>query len=171
VIREAKIDDLETLHKIELECFGHEAFPKSWFEYFLKTPRFLNLVALVKGEIAGFIIGSIERYGNKTHGHIYSLDVSLGYRRRGVAYRLLNKAEEILIESGAEACHLEVRTDNIPALRLYKKRGYTITETLKNYYRTGVNGFRLSKNLSDQQARHPLRSRLANNTQSKRLYG
>jgi len=148
VIREAKIDDLETLYKIELECFGHEAFAKSWLEYFLKTPKFLNLVALVKEEIAGFIISSIEHYGNRTYGHIYSLDVSLKYRRRGVAYKLLDKAEEIFIESGAKSCHLEVRTDNVPALRLYRKRGYTTMETLKNYYRTGVNGFRLKKDLS-----------------------
>jgi len=145
---EAKIDDLEPLYKIELECFHHEAFPKTWLAYFLETPKFVSLVASVNGQIAGFVIGSVERYKNRLCGHIYSLDVSQKYRRRGVAYRLLDEVEKIFIRKGAEVSRLEVRADNVPALRLYEKRGYTATETLRNYYRNGVNGFRLQKDLS-----------------------
>lgn len=148
VIRKARIDDLETLYEIELECFGPEAFRKSWLEYFLRTPKFVGLVALLHDEIAGFVVGSVEHDRNGTIGHIYSLDVSPRYRRRGVASRLLDKAEELFIESGARACNLEVRTDNVAALRLYRKRGYTVTEFLKDYYSTGTDGFRLKRDLS-----------------------
>lgn len=147
VTRKAEINDLERLYKIELECFDHEAFTKAQLAFFLKTPRFISLVAEVDGELVGFIIGSIEYYGNEKFGHIYSVDVSPKYRRRGVASKLLDEVERILVKNGAETCYLEVRTDNVSALSLYKKRDYVIMEALKNYYETGVNGFRLKKRL------------------------
>jgi len=148
VTREAKFDDLETLYRIELECFDHEAFTKNQLAYFLKTPKFVSIIAEVNDDIAGFIIGSTEYYESKIFGHIYSLDVLKRYRNKGVASKLLDDAEKIFVKSGVKMCYLEVRTDNVPALSLYKKCGYTIVETLKNYYKIGVNGFRLKKDLS-----------------------
>lgn len=148
ITREAKIEDLETLYKIELECFGSEAFTKTQLGYFLKSSGFVSLVAEVDGFPAGFIIGAVEQYKNKIFGHIYSLDVSQEYRRKGVASRLLDKLERIFVRNKAEVCYLEVRVDNAAATELYKKHGYRVTETLKKYYPMGINGFRLKKDLS-----------------------
>lgn len=148
VTREARIDDLETLYRIEFECFDHEAFAKDQLAYFLRTSRFVSLVAEVNRDIAGFIIGSVEHYKNRIYGRVVSLDVSEKYRRRGVASKLLDEVEKIFVRNGAGTCYLEVRTDNAAALQLYKGRGYMATDILKNYYKTGINGFRLKKDLS-----------------------
>jgi len=150
VTREAKIDDLDRLYVIELECFDHEAITKTQLAYFLRSPRFVSLVVEVNSDIAGFIIGSVEYHENKVYGHVYSLDVSRRYRRMGVASKLLDEAEKIFAKNEAEVCFLEVRTDNVEALRLYKKQGYIITGTLKNYYSPGLNGFRFKKELAPQ---------------------
>jgi len=150
VTREADIDDLDTLYRIELECFDREAITKNQLAWFLRSLKFVSLVAEVNHDIAGFIIGSVEYYENKIYGHVYSLDVSRRYRRMGVASKLLDEAERIFAGNGAGVCLLEVCTDNVEALRLYRKRGYIIMETLENYYRLGVNGFRFKKELSSQ---------------------
>jgi len=145
--RKAGIDDLEALYKIELECFGREAFAKSLFAYFLTSSDFVNLVAEVGEEIAGFVIGSVQHHNSRATGHVLSLDVSGGYRRKGIGLALLCELEKILAEDRVEACFLEARADNAAALRLYQKQGFKVVETLEDYYGRGVHGLRLKKDL------------------------
>ncbi len=145
--RKAGIDDLEAIYRIELECFGHEAFAKTLFAYLLDSSESVNLVAEVGEEIVGFVIGSVERYSNQEVGHVLSLNVSEGYRRKGIGSRLLCELERILSEDGVEVCYLEVRADNVSALRLYQKQGFEIVENLEDYYSRGVHGLRLKRKL------------------------
>ena len=153
-IRKATVGDLDRLHRIEVECFPEEAFTRLQLEYILTFPHFMSLIAEVDGEVAGFIIGSLEVYNDKVVGHIYSIDVLGRFRRRGIASKLLNEMEKILAERGAEECYLEVRVDNLAARSLYKKHGYKQVEVLKDYYREGIHGIRLKKQLkSDNQNR------------------
>ena len=147
ITRKAGIDDLVELYKIELECFGHEAFAESLFAYFLTSPDFVNLVAEVGAEIAGFVISSVQHYNNQAIGHVLTLNVSGGHRRRGIGLALLCELERILVEDGVEACCLEARADNAAALRLYKKQGFMVVESLEDYYGEGVHGLRLKKDL------------------------
>lgn len=145
--RKAGIDDLEALYKIELECFGREAFAKSLFAYFLASSGFVNLVAEVGGEIVGFVISSVQRNSSRAIGHVLSLDVSGGYRKRGIGLRLLCELERILMEDGVEVCYLEAQADNAAALRLYRKQGFTVVDSLEDYYGRGVHALRLRKDL------------------------
>ncbi len=147
VTRKARIDDLEALYKIELECFGHEAFAKSLFAYFLTSSDFVNLIVEVGEEIAGFVISSVQHCDNQAIGHVLSLDVSGGHRRRGIGLQLLCELERILVEDGVEACYLEARADNAAALRLYQKQGFKLVETLEDYYGKGIHGLRLRQDL------------------------
>ncbi len=78
-------------------------------------------------------------------GHVYTIDVSARYRRKGVASMLLGELEKIFVETGVKACYLEVRLENVAARRLYKKHGYVEVERLRNHYGRGVHGIRLKK--------------------------
>ena len=147
IVREARISDLESLYKIEIECFGSDAFTKNQLAYFLSSPEFVNLVAETDGIIVGFIIGSIRHYNNQRIGHILSLDISKRYRRRKIGSRLLNELEKIYIQKRVEICYLEVRADNTAALNLYRKFRFDIVGHLRNYYGIGVHGLRLKKTL------------------------
>lgn len=149
-VRHANLKDLETLYKIEKECFTHEAFSKEQIAYFLKAPNAINLIAQVDGETAGFITGLIEQHGNSLVGHIYTIDVAPEHRRIGVGLKLLEEIEKKFIKRGAEACFLEVRINNLAARKLYQKHGYKELGKLNNYYARGIHGIRLKKKLKTQ---------------------
>jgi ribosomal protein S18 acetylase RimI-like enzyme len=146
-IRKATLSDLEVIHRIELECFAHDAFSKRLLEYFLRSPDFLTLIGFLDGEVAGFITGSIENSEGKTVGHICTLDVKRNWRRMRVGSGLLTFLEYILSEKQVEACYLEVRDDNAAAKNLYVKHGYKPLETLKDYYGFGADGIKYGKDL------------------------
>ena len=150
--RRATPEDLEELFKIERECFKDEAFTRQQLAYFLNSPLFLNVIAEVDGEVAGFIVGVVESHGSLPLGHIYSIDVSKRYRRMGVATRLLGEIERLFAERGVRFSYLEVRVDNTAARKLYEKCGYEEVEILQDYYKLGVHGVRLRKDLKASKA-------------------
>jgi len=144
-VKLATIGDLENLHKIERECFIIEAFTKKQMTRLLENPHTVSLVARINKEIAGFIIGSIENLDKTKAGHIYTLDVALKHRRRGVGLRLLKELEHIFAKREVKSCFLEVRLDNVAARELYRKQGYTEVAPLIDYYYKGIHGVRLEK--------------------------
>jgi len=138
---------LNSLYDIEMECFEKEAFTKQQIAYLLTDYNSISLVAKLKDEIVGFIIGRIYVERKSLAGHILTIDVSPVHRRKGIATRLLQEIERIFKEKGVGVCHLEVREDNVAALRLYQKSGYRIIGRLKNYYEH-ANGVYLKKVLT-----------------------
>ena len=146
-IREATFEDLNFLYKIELECFGDESFSREQVKQCLLLPNFVTLVALLDGELVGFITGFVSNCAGKLSGHVYTLDVKRNQRGKGVGSKLLSKFEEKMLEKGVNAVYLEVRIDNVSAKKLYFKHGYKPFKMLKDYYGQGVNGLRLKKTL------------------------
>jgi len=144
-VKLATIGDLENLHKIERECFTIEAFTKEQITRLLKSPRTVSLVAWINREVAGFIIGSIENLDGTKAGHVYTLDVAVKHRRKGVGLRLLKGLEDIFAKKSVKTCYLEVRLDNMAARELYRRQGYTEVAPLTDYYYKGIHGVRLEK--------------------------
>jgi len=150
-VEKADIRNLEELLKIERECFTIEAFTKEQIVSLLRNPDATGLLVRVNDEVAGFIIGLIENYGTIKAGHVYTIDVAVNYRRRGVGIKLLKEMEKAFMKKGAETSYLEVRVDNQAARRLYGKQGYVKIEPLDDYYSSGVHGVRLKKQLKPKQ--------------------
>jgi ribosomal-protein-alanine N-acetyltransferase len=146
-IRQAKTSDLETLYSIEKECFITEAFTKEQLEYLLENPKGISLIAQINNETVGFILGLINNYGKTRTGHVYTIDVAVKHRRRGVGLSLLREFEERLVENGVGICYLEASRGNVAALDFYRKQGYTEVNVLRNFYSEGVDGVRLVKKL------------------------
>jgi len=146
-LEDASIRHLDRLYEIEIECFEREAFTKQQIAHLLTDYNSVSLVAKVNGEIVGFIIGMIYLERNSLTGHILTIDISLIHRRKGTAQKLLQEIEKIFTEKGVKACRLEVREDNIAALRLYQKFGYKKVAKLKNYY-GNAHGIYLKKDLT-----------------------
>jgi ribosomal-protein-alanine N-acetyltransferase len=147
-IRHATANDLEKLYEIERECFTVEAFTKEHIMALLQDADSVSLIAQLNDEIVGFIIGIIQRIRGVKIGHIYTIDVAIKHRRKGVGIELLKELEQIFSEKGVKVCYLETRLTNIAALELYQKQGYVAIERLNNYYFKGVHGIRLQKRLS-----------------------
>ena len=145
-VQRATVNDLDLLYNIERECFTIEAFSKRHIAYLLENPNTVSLVARVNNEIAGFIIGLIQRHDKTMTGRIYTIDVAVKHRRKGVGLRLLNELERKFEKRGVKICYLEARVDNVAARELYRKHGYVEVEKLRNYY-SGAHGVRLKKKL------------------------
>jgi ribosomal-protein-alanine acetyltransferase len=146
-IEDATTRQLDRLYEIEMECFKKEAFTRNQIASLLTDYNSVSLVAKIKGEIVGFIIGAICIERNSLTGHILTIDVSPIHRQKGIAQKLLEETETIFKEKGVKTCRLEVRENNIAALRLYQKLGYKKIAKLTHYY-GNAHGIYLEKGLT-----------------------
>ena len=146
-IDSASSKDLERLYTIEKKCFKEEAFTKEQILQMLDDYNTVSLIARVKEEIAGFVIGMIYVERNTLHGHILTIDVDRPFGRKGIGTQLMKEIEGIFRRKGVKFLHLEVREDNKAAISLYIKLGYVTIGKLNNYYGR-VHGIYLRKSLA-----------------------
>ncbi|MEM3577379.1 MAG: ribosomal protein S18-alanine N-acetyltransferase [Candidatus Bathyarchaeia archaeon] len=146
-VEDASLRHLDRLYEIEIKCFEKEAFTKQQIASLLANYNAVGLIAKLNGEIVGFVIGMLYADDGRIVGHILTVDVLPEHRRRGIGLRLLEEIEKIFRGKGANVSVLEVREDNIAALRLYQKLGYKRVAKLKYYY-GDVHGIFLRKPLT-----------------------
>jgi ribosomal-protein-alanine N-acetyltransferase len=136
-LREFLPDDLEAAYGLDQVCFEPGiAYSRSELRGFLARAGSVALVAEDGGTLAGFAIG--HRRGAK--GHIVTVDIAPGFRRRGAGRILLAELLRRLEEEGARAIRLEVDARNTGAIRFYEQMGFRATRILKDYYDEGIDG-------------------------------
>ena len=149
-IEESGLSDLERIYELERECFGRNAYSKSFIRFLLTDLSTIALKAVNdRGDVIGLVIGRVEKSSGKVIGRVYTIDVKPEHRRRGVGRMLLRKLEEEFRRMGCEKIVLEVAVDNEPAIKLYKSMGYKFTAKLKNYYGLGRDAYRAERNLRE----------------------
>ena len=57
------------------------------------------------------------------------------YQNHGIGFLILNELEELLLKSNCKKVFLEVASNNLIALHLYKKVGFKKFGIRKNYYK------------------------------------
>ena len=85
-------------------------------------------IATLDGTAVGFVTFALEtdRFErDRTTGIVHNLYVDTAYRGQGIGTALLERAEDILAERGADRVRLEVMGANERASRFYTERGYT----------------------------------------------
>ncbi|WMT51011.1 MAG: N-acetyltransferase [Ferroplasma sp.] len=125
-----EIRDSESIMEI-IKCSLSEYYTKSlildlyrsWPQAFIVYDNFDSVV--------GFIIGA--KYSG-TEGRILLFAVKKSFREAGVGQALLNRELQVMTGAGLSTVRLEVRTDNENGIKFYKKNGFSIISTLKNYY-------------------------------------
>lgn len=83
------------------------------------------------GEVVAYVIGRLI----PPEGEIYRVAVAPKKRQRGIGYRLLDYAVKTSKGKGLERLFLEVRSKNIPAIKLYTAYGFKEIGVRKNYYK------------------------------------
>lgn len=138
---------LKEVLNLNLRCFkAGENYTKYTFSYLLDEPHSLSYRAVTPtGQMAAFVFVMTSREDGT--GHITTLGVAPEHRRRGLANKLLDHAEEALRKRGVAVVMLEVRVGNRAAQNLYKERGYAIVQRLNKYYNNGEDGFLMVKSL------------------------
>ena len=145
-IRPLTITHLDECWRLDQRCFvDGEAYGRETFEYLLTAPEAISYRALTtEGVMVGFIVGLIEPDHT---GHITTVGVAPEHRRRGIAYRLMEKIEEGFRRRNVRTVRLEVRSINTGAQQLYINIGYIVTQRLPRYYSNGGDGLLMLKSL------------------------
>lgn len=92
----------------------------------------MNLAFEERGAIVGYV-GAFHHRAQKI-GHVFTLNVHLKERRRGLGRALMEACHDRLRAMGIRRVILEVNVQNDAALALYERLGYERAELLKGYY-------------------------------------
>ena len=129
-IRKMIADDAPGVAELEREIFPDPWEEKDIFSY-VCTSGGMCYCAVADGKVVAYIIGRVIA----PEGEVYRIATRPGYRRRGIAYRLLDYACKCERGRGLETLFLEVRSRNVPARNLYTSYGFREVGLRKNYYK------------------------------------
>lgn len=133
--------DVQIVNEIAQETLN-ENYPATFFKTIHDHWPEGFLVAHDNGALIGFIVGVIS---DAHKARILMLVVRERYRRTGIAKILLRAFISSCVLMRINQITLEVRANNIPAINLYSKLGFRLTETLRAYYRDGEDGLRMER--------------------------
>ncbi len=85
------------------------------------------------GEVVGFFI--VDLFDDRSE--LIDICVALAHRNKKIGSKLLDKALDVSKNNGCASITLEVRCDNNFAIKLYKSKGFKITNIRKKYYNNG----------------------------------
>ena len=146
LIRHAVAADFSVLLEIDEASFpGGVAYNAAELSYFMNRDGAETLVVEEGGKIVAFVI--VEVQSGRRRATIVTLDVRETHRRSGYGTQLLNRAEDMLVDYGVEIYDLQVDVTNKGAIDFYKKRGFKMVRTLKNYYANGNDAYLMMKEL------------------------
>lgn len=145
-VRPLTIAQLDECWRLDQRCFvDGEAYSRETFEYLLTAPESVSYRAVTpNGMMVGFIVGLVEP--DRT-GHITTIGVAPEHRRRGIAQRMMAKAEDGFRRRNVRVVRLEVRSVNAGAQQLYRNLGYLVTQRLPRYYSNGGDGLLMIKSM------------------------
>ena len=142
-IEKASWRDLFALSELEKNCFGPDAWPLIELMGVLTFPGVVRFRAVGEGRLVGFVAGDPRAKDNA--GWILTLAVDKGWRRQGIAQKLMARCEEAL---RMPQMKLTVRRGNQAAIRLYEKLGYEQVDIWSKYYRNGEDGLVFFKKMT-----------------------
>jgi [ribosomal protein S18]-alanine N-acetyltransferase len=131
-----------TIHRMTLEdvvdvvAIDQASFSLPWpersFRYELTdNPASRCWVAEFDGKIVGMLVAWLL----VDEAHIATLATHPGYRRQGIAKKILTHALRQLMDEGAVGAFLEVRESNSAAREMYHKFGFEETGRRPRYYK------------------------------------
>lgn len=131
-VRRARREDADALLTLE-----ELALPDPWNRRLLANYFDDESAALWIAETDGVAIGYAIFQGAASECELLRLGVDPAWRRAGVGGELVARGLEQARTAGAAACFLEVRSDNLPARRLYERLGFRVVARRARYYGDG----------------------------------
>jgi ribosomal-protein-alanine N-acetyltransferase len=125
--------DANRCAELEAQLFpGDDPWPTIAFVRELAADHNHYVAARAGDVLIGY--GGISRLGRTPpfEYEIHTIGVDPAYQGRGIGRRMLDELLNIAADS---VVHLEVRTDNAPAIALYRSAGFTEVGLRKRYYR------------------------------------
>lgn len=133
-VRPMEIDDLAQVFHLGEALFTAEEVPnlyRTWDEHevidlFHGDPE-LCLVAEEGDRMVGFAMGTTVTKSRSAwkYGHLVWLGVAPEFQGTGAAEKLFNALLELMLESGVRILVVDTEADNQPALRFFRKMGFS----------------------------------------------
>jgi len=131
-IRRMKVTDLAAVRTIESLSFSNPWSETTFRGEIQNTSISFPLVVVRKPE--DMVIGYIIFWHIRDDVQINNIAVHPDYRSKGIGEALMRHVIDKVREKEAAFMTLEVRPSNAEAVALYKKLGFEILGTRKNYY-------------------------------------
>lgn len=133
IIREANVNDLMNLVKLEEENFI-SPWTEEQFKYELVENEFSKTLVIYDGDI---FVGYLNYWLIFDRGEINKICIRKDYRRKGYAKELLDIAFKDFEENECLSVSLEVRVSNESAQKLYESYGFQTVVIKEAYYSDG----------------------------------
>ena len=131
IIRKMTVEDIPAVVALDQMSFSLP-WPERSFRFELTdNPASRCWVAEVDGSIVGMIVNWLL----VDEVHVATIATHPGYRRQGIARKLLSHSLRYMSDEGAVSSFLEVRESNAAAREMYRKFGYAETGRRKAYYK------------------------------------
>jgi [ribosomal protein S18]-alanine N-acetyltransferase len=132
IVRQFRPSDLPTLFEIDQSCFSPGiAYSREELASFISHRSSMTWVAEAEGKIVGFVIVGHQQ---TRVGHVITIDVVDGWRRRGVGTALMDFAENWARKVKLGLMYLETAENNLNAQKFYEARGYRKVDKVDRYY-------------------------------------
>lgn len=131
-IRKADIKDIDKLKTLEAECFDETI--RENFEFVLSSDSHVIFLCEKIEENQKNIVGYAGASISYEQGDILSVCVDKLFRKRSIAFVLMDTLLEEIANQGVEKVFLEVEENNLPAIKLYEKLKFEKISERKNYY-------------------------------------
>ena len=128
-IRRLGLRDLNAIETIEKRSYP-TPWSRSMFASELSKPSSICLGAFDEERLVGYVI--VSRYVDAWH--VMNVAVEPGYRRRGLALRMLTSLFELNAADERRGYTLEVRVTNAGAIQLYERLGFHASGIRRGYY-------------------------------------
>lgn len=145
-VRPFKCSDLFAYNDVNVDALTETYGLAFYLQYLGTWPEYFSAATTADGQIMGYVMGKCEGEGELWHGHVSAVTVAPGYRRQGLAKRLMGELEEV-----TERAHdgyfvdLFVRESNALAIGMYEKFRYTVYRRVLNYYSGEEDAFDMRK--------------------------
>lgn len=142
IYRNAEIADANALAVIDEQIFeGTEKYSQSSFEQELSLDGRQYFVCQHKNLVVGYV--GLNRVDNNLD--LLKIAVLPQYRKLGIGFKLMQMAVEYKNNNSFSQIILEVRKNNLQAIKLYKKFGFSEISVRQKYYDDGEDCLVMSK--------------------------
>ena len=142
VIRSADLSDIKSIMALEQGSIVHPWESKA-IESLIVDKNKKCYVADLHGEVVCYVGAEIVL----DECNIGNIVTHKDYRGRGFATEILGILLDILKKNGVAKVFLEVEHDNVPAIALYEKHGFTRYGQRRDYYGPGKDAVLMTKAL------------------------
>ncbi|EJD01636.1 acyl-CoA N-acyltransferase [Fomitiporia mediterranea MF3/22] len=145
-VRVARVEDFMGMQVCNLQNLPENYTMKYYLYHALSWPSLSFVAEDHKGRIVGYILAKMEddlQEGEEPHGHVTSISVLRGYRRLGIAKKLMIQSQDAMATIyKASYVSLHVRKSNRAAIGLYRdKLKFEEERVEKSYYADGEDAF------------------------------